>query len=55
MRMEAIQKYVISMTREEADALRIQIGRLPSVNTDGVLMNLYEILSDFLYPPLKDD
>ena len=42
--MEAVQKYVISLSREEAESLYDQIGQLPSGKVGDELLELYETL-----------
>ena len=46
--MEAVQRYVISMTEEEAESLYDQIGQLPSGKVSDELLELYQTLKIWL-------
>lgn len=44
MHMEPVQRYVISMSREEAVELYKEMGEFPSGKVKGALLDLYQTL-----------
>ena len=48
MHMEAIQKYVISMTKEEAESLRDELGGLEKTQLGPKMKELHNLCRTFL-------